>query len=71
MKEIFLIATIFGLFTLGLFIALESGRESRDGMGGLRTLAANASFLLLRLMGYGAGLLALHHAVGAPSIAVW
>ncbi len=71
MKETFLLSTILGLLLLGLVIALRSGGSELTTTRGLKVLAANFSLLLLRVLGYVAGLLVLHKAIGAPSLPVW
>ena len=71
MKEIFLVTTILSLLGLGLVIALRSGGVELRTSRGLRVFAGNASLLVLRLLGYVAGLLVLHKAIGSPSFPGW
>lgn len=71
MKEVFLIAIILSLLLVGLVIALRSGDSELTTSRGLKVLFGNVSLLLLRLLGYGAGLLVLHKAIGAPSLPIW
>ena len=65
MKEVFLLGTILGLLVLGTFISLRSGGA------GVRAIARNLSAMFLRVVGYGAGLLAVQRMIGSPSLLDW
>jgi hypothetical protein len=71
MKEIFLTATVVGLFTLGLMLSLWSGAVGLGRSRGLRVVAANLSALILRVVGLGAGLFAVQKIIGTPSVLGW
>jgi hypothetical protein len=68
MKEIFLIATIAGLFGLGLLIVLQSGVADPKKDGRLGGLAANLSAVSVRLVGLLAGAEAVQRLIGSPSL---
>jgi hypothetical protein len=71
MKEAFLVTTILSLLVLGLVIALRSGGFDLSTSRGVRVLVGNVSLLVLRLIGYVAGLFVLHKAIGSPSMSLW
>ncbi len=62
---------IFGLILLGLLVSLRSGGVSLSSPQGLSRLASNLSRLLLRLVGYVAGLLAVQQFIGFPLELGW
>jgi hypothetical protein len=71
MKEIFLATTIGSLLVLGLVIALRSGNAELTTKRGLRLFAGNVSLLILRIVGYIAGLLVIHRVIGSPTLPGW
>ena len=70
-KAIFVLGPIFGLLFLGLLITLRSGEASVRTHQGAERLASNLSHLLLRMAGYGIGILAVQRLVGAPFSLSW
>ena len=71
MKEFLVLAPIFALFAVGLFITLWSGVASLSTADGRQAVADNLSGLLVRLMGYGAGLFAVQRFIGFPVEMPW
>lgn len=71
MKEYLILVPILALFALGFFIALRSGEVNLATREGRRAVADNLSGLLVRLVGYGAGLLAVQRLVGFPIALPW
>jgi hypothetical protein len=60
------------LFAVGFLIALNSGAVAADAREGtLRVVAENFSAMLLRLAGYFLAILAVHQAIGTPSLLGW
>ena len=71
MKEYMILAPIFALFSLGLFIALRSGVVNFASREGRRAVLDNFSGLIFRVMGYLAGLIAVQRLVGFPLEIPW
>ncbi len=66
LEAILVFGPIFVLFALGLLLTLKSGVVSLFTHQGLACIAGNLWQLLLRLLGYGVGLLALQRFIGVP-----
>ncbi len=71
MKTYFILVPILALFALGLLITLRSGDVNLTTKQGRRDVADNLSGLLVRLFGYGAGLVAVQRLVGFPMEMPW
>ncbi len=71
MKEYLILAPIIALFALGLLIALHSGDVNLATPAGRRTVLDNLSATLLRVIGYGAGLVLVQRFVGFPIQLPW
>jgi hypothetical protein len=71
LKSALILGSILGLLLAGLIIALRSGVGSLSTTQDRERLAGNLSVLLLRLIGYAAGLLALQRFVGIPLDLGW
>jgi hypothetical protein len=71
MKEIFLTSTVLGLLLVGFLISLRSGVVGQGTSRGLRMTAENFWALLLRVIGYVVGLVAVQRAIGSPSVLDW
>lgn len=71
MKAVFLISIVFSLLGIGLAIALRGGVSGSAGGRGPGVFLGRLSVLLVRLLGYVAGLLLLHQVAGAPSLLSW
>jgi hypothetical protein len=63
-KDVLIASVIAGLLALGLIMTLWSGVVSLGTREGLRCLGGNLSQVLLRLLGFLAGLLAVQRVVG-------
>jgi hypothetical protein len=66
LEAILALGPIVVLFALGLFLSLRSGVVSLTTHQGLACFAGNLWQVLLRLLGYGVGLLALQRFIGVP-----
>ncbi len=71
MKDYLILVPILGLFAVGLFIVLRSGRGDLTTRDGRRGVMDNLSSLFLRIMGYLAGLAAVHQLAGIPVQVPW
>jgi hypothetical protein len=71
LKSALILGSILGLLLVGLVIALRSGVASLRNTQDRERLAGNLSVLLLRLLGYLAGLLALQRFAGIPLDLGW
>lgn len=71
LKAALVVGPILGLLLLGLFIALKSGVASLRTSQGFEFLAGNLGSLLLRVVGLGAGMLAVSRMVGNPLGLSW
>jgi hypothetical protein len=71
MKEYLILAPILALFALGLLITLRSGNVNLATREGRRDVVDNFSGMLVRLVGYGAGLIAVQRLVGFPLELPW
>jgi hypothetical protein len=71
LKSALIVGSILGLLLVGLIIALRSGVGSLQTTQDRERLAGNFSQLLLRLVGYLAGLAALQRLLGIPLHLGW
>jgi hypothetical protein len=71
LKSALIVGPILGLLLAGLIIALRSGVGSLHTSQDRERLVGNLSLLLLRLVGYLAGLAALQRFVGIPHDLGW
>jgi hypothetical protein len=71
MKEYLILVTILGLFGLGLMITLASGEGGLFTRRGRRAALDNLSGVLLQVVGYLVGLIAVHRFVGFPLELPW
>ena len=71
LSALFVLVPIAFLLSLGLFLAVRSGGEVVGAGHGARAVALNLTSVLLRVAGYVAGMLALHHFIGAPIAFGW
>lgn len=63
-KGLLILTPIIGLLLVGLIITLRSGVVDARSNEGAQRLAANFSQMLLRVVGYGIGLLAMQQFIG-------
>jgi hypothetical protein len=66
LKAVFVFGPILGLLVLGLVITLKSGVVSLSTHQGVERFMGNLSQLLIGIVGYLVGLLALQRFIGAP-----
>lgn len=66
LRSLMIVGPILGLLMLGLYIALRSGVGSLRTHQDLERLAVNFSSLVLRVVGYIAGILAVQRYIGYP-----
>jgi hypothetical protein len=71
LKALFVFGPIVGLLTLGLIIALRSGAGNLSSPEGREQFVSNLSTLVVRIVGFGVGLLALHRMIGIPLEPLW
>ena len=67
----FVFGPIAGLLILGLVISLKSGVVDLASAKGLRVIASNFSWLLLRMAGILVGLLAVERLIGVRADLGW
>ncbi len=65
-KAVFVFVPIVGLLALGVFLTLKSGVASIATHQGVERFLGNLSHLVLRLAGFGVGLMALQRFIGLP-----
>ncbi len=70
-KAILVFGPIVGLLVLGLMITLRSGVKSFSTHQGVERFLGNLSQVLLRVVGYLVGILALQKIIGIPFGATW
>jgi hypothetical protein len=70
-KAVFVIGPIVGLLVLGVFLTLKSGVASLATHQGAERFLGNLSQMMIRLAGYGVGLMALHRFIGLPVGCNW
>ncbi|WP_422930496.1 hypothetical protein [Singulisphaera sp. PoT] len=70
-KALLVLGPIAGLLCLGLIITLRSGVKSLSTHQGVERLLGNLSQVLLRVVGYLVGIIALQRIIGVPIGGSW
>jgi hypothetical protein len=70
-KALLVLGPIAGLLLVGVFLTLKSGVASLSTHQGAERFLGNLTQLLLRLVGYGVGLIAVQRFLGLPSAINW
>jgi hypothetical protein len=71
MKEYLILVTILSLFGLGLVITLWNGEVDLFTSQGRRAILDNLSGVLVRVVGYVVGLIAVQRVIGFPLELPW
>jgi hypothetical protein len=71
LKTILVYGPILGLLAVGFLVSLRSGVVSLSTPQGFRLLLSNLSLVLLRLIGFLAGLFAVQQMIGYPIRLGW
>jgi hypothetical protein len=70
-KTVFALGSIVTLILVGFLVALGSGGVDVSGRQGARRFVGNLSSIVIRVLGYLAGLIVVQQIIGAPLRLGW